>query len=504
MICKFCNAELADGTELCPVCGMALTEETAEVVAEETTVVAEVTEEIPSDESVVAENEPEESEKEAPATEVKEEETCDCEPAENVKAPANRKVWPVILWTLASVLALGVLAVVLLAALGVEVKFPTNDIYGKNQYTVSDEQAAEKGDTVVAKVGDAELTNAQLQIYYRMRVLDFVNYYGSYLSEVGFDYTQPLSSQISYMDDTMSWEQYFINASIESWSNYQALCLAAEKAGFKIDEETEAEIAKIPESLEAQALEGGYESADAMIKEILGPACDLETYMNYVRIDTLANMYYSSEYEKLIPTDAEVEAYFDENQEAFAASQITKDGGLVSSVRHILVCPKKEETAEGAEGAEGATDATEATDSGEYTEAEWAACLAEAERILQEWKDGAATEESFADLVATYTEDPGSASTGGLYEDINPTSSYVENFLNWSVDMTRQTGDTGIVQTEYGYHIMYFVSGKPYWQESARTQLLSERTDKMLAEIKESYPSKVTYKKIALSELELA
>ena len=141
---------------------------------------------------------------------------------------------------------------------------------------------------------------------------------------------------------------------------------------------------------------------------------------------------------------------------------------------------------------------------GGYTAAEWAACLARAEAILAEWKAGEATEESFAQLVSVYTEDTGSATTGGLYENITPTSSYVENFLNWSVDMNRVTGDTDIVQTEYGYHIMYFVTGTPYWQSAAQTQLLSERTSQMLDTIKEKYPINITYKNIALAELELA
>ena len=33
----------------------------------------------------------------------------------------------------------------------------------------------------------------------------------------------------------------------------------------------------------------------------------------------------------------------------------------------------------------------------------------------------------------------------------------VKPFQDWSLDESRQTGDTGIVKTDYGYHIMYFV-----------------------------------------------
>ena len=33
----------------------------------------------------------------------------------------------------------------------------------------------------------------------------------------------------------------------------------------------------------------------------------------------------------------------------------------------------------------------------------------------------------------------------------------VTNFNDWCFDESRQAGDTGIVETEYGYHVMYYV-----------------------------------------------
>jgi len=78
-----------------------------------------------------------------------------------------------------------------------------------------------------------------------------------------------------------------------------------------------------------------------------------------------------------------------------------------------------------------------------------------AEQILADWESGKATEETFAQL-ANEKSDDGDGTTGGLYEDIYP-GQMVTAFNDWCFDASRKAGDTGIVETEYGYHVMYFV-----------------------------------------------
>lgn len=113
-----------------------------------------------------------------------------------------------------------------------------------------------------------------------------------------------------------------------------------------------------------------------------------------------------------------------------------------SSVRHLLVKFECTETGE--------------HDHSDFTDEEKAAAKAEAEGYLETWLAGDKTEESFIELVKAHSDD-GSASEGGLFEDINPSSSYVENFLNWSIDTNRKPGDAEVIETEYGYHVMYYV-----------------------------------------------
>lgn len=117
----------------------------------------------------------------------------------------------------------------------------------------------------------------------------------------------------------------------------------------------------------------------------------------------------------------------------------------LANVRHLLV------SFEG-----GTYDSTTGTTT--YSDEEKAAAKETAEKYLNEWKEGEATEATFIDLVKKYTDDEASAETGGLYEEITPASNYVENFLNWAIDPDRKAGNVEIVETEYGYHIMYYSS----------------------------------------------
>ena len=110
-----------------------------------------------------------------------------------------------------------------------------------------------------------------------------------------------------------------------------------------------------------------------------------------------------------------------------------------------------------------------------YSDEEKAAAKEKAESWLQTWEDGDATEESFAALATENTTDPGSKDNGGLYENVYP-GQMVSAFNNWCFDENRKAGDTGIVETSYGYHVMYFVgqSDETYREYLVKNDLTSE------------------------------
>ncbi len=123
----------------------------------------------------------------------------------------------------------------------------------------------------------------------------------------------------------------------------------------------------------------------------------------------------------------------------------------------------------------------EAEDSKNVTEAEKQATYTKAKALYDEWAAGEKTEETFAKFATDNTADTGSAENGGLYEGIRISDNYVEAFEDWSFDPARKAGDTGIVETEYGYHIMYFVSDNTDdtdWENSIRTTKGNEALEK--------------------------
>ena len=111
------------------------------------------------------------------------------------------------------------------------------------------------------------------------------------------------------------------------------------------------------------------------------------------------------------------------------------------NVRHILIAPEQDEDSDGDGTNDAASDASDA------------AAKAKAEQLLADWKAGAATEESFAALA---DENSADSPEGGLYEGVYH-NQMVEEFNDWCFDPARKPGDTDIVKTTYGYHIMYFV-----------------------------------------------
>ena len=180
MNCKFCGAELVEEKPFCPSCGK---DNTLEEAPEETLAAEEMAAEETMTEETVTE------------------ETIETEAAVEEAPKANSSKVAICITAIVVILAL-IIALVVSAMSGKEaeateptaatdvtleqtVEYTTpadtlaDDVTYLGSYTVSDEDVKVAADTVVATMGGAELTLADLQIYYWTEVFNFLNSYGS-------------------------------------------------------------------------------------------------------------------------------------------------------------------------------------------------------------------------------------------------------------------------------------------------------------------------------------
>ena len=373
-----------------------------------------------------------------------------------------------------------------------------NDASCKGSYTVSDTDAAAAKDTVIATVGNQTLTNGQLQAYYWLQVRSFLYNNSYYLSMLGMDHTQPLDSQMinaeiaSYMGleaTNMTWQQFFLEEALNAWHTYAALLAKADTEGYVLTEEDQAYLDGLDETLQSDAETNGFATVDEMVAYLMGAGATTEDYKFYESTYYKAYAYYIDYVEGIELTDADLEAYFDAHADAYAANGLTKESCTVD-VRHILVFPQ------------GATSETIRTET--FPQEAWDASKAEAEALLQQWLDGEATEESFGLLANEHSDDQnGQVTNGGLYEGIAK-GQMVESFENWCFDPVREPGHYGIVETQFGYHIMYFVErGEPLWPAYAENDLRSEAANTLLDNAMTEYPLEVDFKSIVLGFVDL-
>ena len=427
------------------------------------------------------------------------EETAVDEDDEAEKKPTNKNKKRVIAAVAVSVAAiLAISACIFFAvrlALGSagEPIFDPDGAYGQNDVTtVTNYSVAEASPvdanmmTVIAvdRDGNPAMTNADMQIWYWNDFTSFMEQYGNYASMFGLDYYSPLSSQPS-LEENLSWEQMFLKSAATNKSVNYALAQAAYADGYTISEEDQQTIDDFTSaegSLAQAAAEVGYSDVNEYIQLYYGTGITLETYIDYVK-ECLAHNY---EYQLLQAdiegsiTDEAISEYYDAHAEEMEASRVLKVNNV--SVRHILITP------------EGEQDET----TGDYPEEAWEAAKEKADELYALWQEDP-TEDNFSTLANENSDDGGSNTTGGLYENFD-TDDMVEEFSDWAFDSGRVYGDTGIVKTSYGYHIMFFVeqTDTKGWVEPTREKLLSELFNERIDALCEEYPLNFDYTKIRL------
>ncbi|MDY3014145.1 MAG: peptidylprolyl isomerase [Evtepia sp.] len=132
------------------------------------------------------------------------------------------------------------------------------------------------------------------------------------------------------------------------------------------------------------------------------------------------------------------------------------------------------------------------------SEEQLAAAKEKAEALLEEWKAGDATADSFAALAKENSADEASKANGGLYEKANR-DTLPANSSQWLFETGRKAGDTTVVEytdtngNVVGYQILLAGDmGEIRWKYQAASSLRSDDYNAWYEEVEPNYPASLT------------
>lgn len=390
------------------------------------------------------------------------------------------------------------------------------DVTCKGSYTGTAE------DTVVATSGSVQLTNRQLSAWYWAEVAQ----YRQENHQEAPDFEQPLDEQRCEIDSSVnSWQQYFLKRALSAWHSAQALIRHSEEVPLTFEEAYQPNLKNtekymtgmpatevlygydsqyrpnsmhqdyldtIPQMLEELAREKGYADVQTMASKAFGTSGeDLEAFaVSWNR----GYMYFTHLSYAIEPTEEDLDIFYEESGGAGSEDSISVD------FRQILLVPGYAVFESGNEQSEpvGVTVAPDGTVT--CAEEVWADCEADAQTLLKQWKkEDRDAEATFGEYARKYTQDPGTEVNGGRYQGIRK-GQLTKVLDEWCFDPARQVGDTAILRSDYGVHILYFSGSQPVAREEAEKAYYRQQQNALIAEAKEAYPMEVTYSAIALQE----
>lgn len=380
------------------------------------------------------------------------------------------------------------------------------DVTCKGSYTAQEIP----GDTPVATLGEASLTNSGLQVYYWLEVARYLR------ENPGESFSQGLDTLMCPLAEGRTWQQYFLDRALHTWHSHQALVAMAAEAGLPTDPSYQPDSGKhqklmtedlpalkylygyahthfapndmhqayldaLPGTLENLALEIGYESLSALTLDLAGPGAAEADLLEFARLYNWAYSYFTSLTYYQASTAEEVEAFFAQREEAYRENGITRESGDTVELRHILLIPENASIA----------------DDGTVTCAQesWDACLEQAQELYD--RCARLDDADFAEVAYAQSRDDGSNLNGGLYSGIVK-GQLTEVLDAWCFDPARKSGDTEILRTGCGYHIVRFRDSQPIWYAQAEKDLRSQWADGLLQSAMETYPMTVSYGDISL------
>lgn len=277
-------------------------------------------------------------------------------------------------------------------------------------------------------IGGEEIS--KLEFDYRNNIVknNYYNQYGSYLSYFGLDMSGDLSTQM--YTETMSWEDFFHQMTVENISQNIAIKRQANAEGFTYD--VTADYKNFEESIKRAASEVGV-SVKEYIKGIYGNYATISRISDFVKEDMVVTAYYNQVEDSKAPADEEIQAYYESNKDNY------------ESVDYRVTTIKAELPTEPTELADPVeeTETTEATD--ETAEEVYEPSEAEIEKAMADAKVLADAAE------ATVTTE------GELMENVTMARATTA-ISDWLFEAERKAGDTTVIEDDINnqYYVLAF------------------------------------------------
>lgn len=233
--------------------------------------------------------------------------------------------------------------------------------------------------------------------------------------EFKYYYSQNLSAiaQIAQsVEDPQTYYDYAKQLALSQAIEVEYLVQEARKAGFKAEQkEMNDSWAQMEKNLIDAA--AAYEmDVNKFCEQALGVSLNKA---KTIFMDAFtADKYREANIAEVAVDETKLSTFYEENKASFD----------YNTVRHILV-----------------TCARDAED----------AVVQEKKKLAQDILDRVNNGEDFAALAKEFSEDDGSKDTGGVY-DVYQSTNFVPEFKEWA--FTAKVGETGIVQSDYGFHVM--------------------------------------------------
>lgn len=281
-------------------------------------------------------------------------------------------------------------------------------------------------------VNGTKYTAADVQYYYSGVYADQAQYYL-------FDTGTSVKKQVYDASTGQTWYDYLVDLAVQRLTRNTALAQQARDEGYALSQEARAELDATLAQLETAWISyGTYASRDAFIQANFGATMTYDRLASLISTEYLAGDYAQTKVEAIPHSDAEYEAYYQENADLL-------DTITYSQITFRCALPTTDENGD-------AIQRTDAEKSAELEELK-AGQKALAEEVQARLNAG----EDVEDLIETYED--------RLYGSSSGSRSTYSNLVyfpygDWLIDGARRAGDVTLVEdgsdAAYVYYVVRF------------------------------------------------